>query len=205
VKALAVVSVLIGMTALTPVGQVVIDRLIGAVLSVADPTTFLDPSQGDYERAVMYFEGWNAFLDSPLGGIGYMNLSAWLQVRYGWGTSSHNLLVTLFAEAGWPAALAFVFLMVRFFSACISGMRLDSRPLAVQFYGVIGIGMAAALMLSMFHQLLEFQMFYIILGMALSAPTFPQGWRLVRRAGTPVAIHRLRRVNAGFLSRAHAP
>jgi hypothetical protein len=194
VKALAAVSVLIGMTALTPVGQIVSDRLIGAVMSLADPTALLDPQQGDYERAITYLEGWNAFLHNPFGGIGYMNLSNWLQARYGWGASSHNLLVTLLAEAGWPAALAFVFLMFCFVKVCISGARLDPRPLAAQFYWAIGIAMGAALMLSMFHQLLEFQMFYIVFGMALSAPTLPAGWQLAGQAGTPVPIRRVRRV-----------
>ena len=200
-KALAAVGVLVGVTALTPVGQLVSDRLIGAVMALADPTTFLDPQQGDYERAITYVEGWNAFLHNPLGGIGYMNLSNWLQARYGWGASSHNLLVTLFAEAGWPAALAFIFLMVCFVRACISGTRLDPRPLAAQFYWAIGIAMGAALMLSMFHQLLEFQMFYVVLGMALSAPRLPAGWRWAGRAGTPVAIQRVRRVAADFRGR----
>jgi hypothetical protein len=184
-KALAAVGVLIGVVALTPASQVMVDRLVEVAMSFANPGTLLDPRQGDYERAMTYFEGWNAFLAHPLSGIGYMNLAPWLEARYGWSASSHNLLVTLLAEAGWPAALAFLFLMVRFFGACLSGIRLDPRPLASQFYAAIAIGMIAALMLSMFHQILEFQMFYVLLGMALGAPMLPRGWRVVGRVRAP--------------------
>lgn len=182
------VAIVIWLTTLTPIGRSAMDRLGQTFSGLSDPTTLIDPDQGDYKRAVTYIEGWGAFQTRPLTGIGYKNLEGWVESRYGWGQGSHNLLVTLLAEAGWPATFAFAFLLYRFFLVLRNGISIDPRGVAAEFYSTLILAMLAALMFSMFHQLLDFQLFYVLLGMCLATPMLPRGLRLIARSGHPVRV-----------------
>jgi O-antigen ligase len=173
-KAGVMVAATAGLVAATPLGQSTIERLGATTATLLDPTDLLEPQTADYERALTYLEGWRAFTEHPVTGIGYQNLRVWIEHYYGFGTSSHNLLVTLLSEAGWPATFAFGALMIVFFGVIAGGRRIDPRPQARNYYAAVAVSMAGSLGLAMFHQLLDFQMFYILLGIATAAPVLPR-------------------------------
>ncbi|GMW06405.1 MAG: hypothetical protein AMXMBFR8_12020 [Nevskiales bacterium] len=169
-RAALIVAGASALAAATPAGQTTIGRLEISATILLDSGSLLDPREADYERALTYVEGLRAFQEHPYTGIGYQNMRVWLDDRYGVNSSSHNLVVTLLAEAGWPATVAFGALIFSFFSTLRRGCLIDPRRQAREYYVAVAIAMTGVLLLSMFHQLLDFQMFYFLLGIATAAP-----------------------------------
>lgn len=56
--------------------------------------------EGDFGRAVMYFEGFKIVRENWLMGIGYGALYARMEALYDFGLASHNLIITAVGEMG---------------------------------------------------------------------------------------------------------
>ena len=179
-RALAVFVALGVVMATSLIGVATWERIADLSQYFSDPSTLLLAGEADYERAITYLEGWNAFVSHPITGIGYWNLTAWLEMRYGWGTSSHNILVTLLGEAGLPAALAFTYVIAQFIARIRMGMRIDVRTSGRAFCAALAVAMLGTLLIAFFHQLLDFQVFYMLLGLASALPVVPQGLTSLR-------------------------
>jgi hypothetical protein len=83
----------------------------------------------DYKRALMYSEGINVIKDSPEFGIGYGVLKEYIYNRnvYGIGVVSHNLIITVWGEMGFPGVVVFLWLMVSVTSVLIVCRRTMSK------------------------------------------------------------------------------
>jgi O-antigen ligase len=137
------------------------------------------------ERIVMYLEAFNAWREHPWLGIGYENLAPYIEARHGFKVVSHNLLITLIAEAGWPSLLLFGLVVGSFWRRmgdirdhAIYG---DVRDMAA----AARVAMVGLLASSLAHPLLHFQMFFFVLGIGsgLHAPlsALEQPFDVVRR------------------------
>lgn len=120
----------------------------------------------EVERLTMYLEGWNAFLAHPVLGIGYQSLAQLTLARDGNEISSHNLLLTLIAEAGWPAFVVFVGLMAAYFRRLKRGKLGNIAETDRDVVTAMRLSMIGLLVGSMFHQLIGFHLFYVLLGAA---------------------------------------
>jgi O-antigen ligase len=118
------------------------------------------------ERLTMYLEGWNAFIAHPVLGIGYQSLAQLTLARDGNEVSSHNLLLTLIAEAGWPAFAIFVGLMAAYFRRLNKGVSGNVTETDRDVLTAMRLSMIGLLVGSMFHQLIAFHLFYALLGAA---------------------------------------
>ena len=67
-------------------------------------------------------------------------------------------------------------------------MRMDLRVSGNAFCSALAVAMLGTLLMSFFHQVLEFQVFYILLGMASAMPVVPRGLKLLR--GPPLVSGR---------------
>jgi O-antigen ligase len=168
-------------------GTASIEATLERFLSVQE---FVDTDSGsqsktEVERIAMYVEAFNAWRESPWLGIGYENLGPYVQARHGFEVASHNLFITLIAEAGWPSLLLFA-LMIRAFWRHTKLVREHAVYGEVRDMAAAArVAMVGLLAGSMVHPVLHFQMFFVVLGIGsglhapLSAlePTFD----LVRR------------------------
>lgn len=164
---LVATSLLLGGLAILAVAfaPTTIDRLVNVALAVRDPTLLVAEGQGDFSRLATYYFGWLAFISSPVLGIGFHNLQSFMEAQVGFGEGSHNLIVTLLAETGLPGAAAFTLLLYRFFrriNCAISAPQISIHE--ADWWIAIRAAMITTLVVSMFHQLPEFQYFYVLLG-----------------------------------------
>ena len=76
---------------------------------------------GDFGRALMYSEGINAIYQEPISGIGYYSLMRFMEERnsIGFGTVSHNLIITAWGEMG----LAGLFVLIWLVWSIMNGLR----------------------------------------------------------------------------------
>jgi O-antigen ligase len=122
----------------------------------------------DVERLWMFQEGWQSFIDHPLLGIGYENLGERVAAAHGYEIVSHNILITLIAESGWPGFLLFVGLIVEFCRRTGWGIAGGEEGTGA-FYIACRISMVIALLTGMAYPLLEFPLFYVVLGIGCAA------------------------------------
>jgi O-Antigen ligase len=125
----------------------------------------------DLERLWMLEQGWESFVDHPILGIGFDNLGGRVEDAYGYEVVSHNILVTLISESGWPGFVIFFLLIYGFFKRTVCA-RASSRDGSDGFYTACIISMAAALFMGIAYPLLQFPLFYVILaiGYAVQGP-----------------------------------
>jgi O-antigen ligase len=148
-------------------------RLTNVGRAVADPLVLVSEGQGDFSRLATYYFGWLAYKENPWLGIGYRNLEPFMEDRVGFGEASHNLIVTLLAETGLPGTVAFVLLLIAFFRAVRRGVSAAATRDEANWRIAVGIAMAVALLNGMFHQVPEFQYFYLLLGLTSAWQTAP--------------------------------
>jgi O-antigen ligase len=131
-------------------------------------TSTQDEAAADIERVAMFQVGWESFREHPLWGIGYDNVGPLVEDAYGVNIVSHNILITLIAEAGWPGFILFVWVMWTFFKRTTAALanRGDKNR---GFYRACIISMVATLAAGMAHPLLGFPMFYVVLGVGYAA------------------------------------
>jgi O-antigen ligase len=142
----------------------------------ANPTDFGEIHEGrkhgdDVERKRMYYAGWEAFKEHPVLGIGYYSLQFYIEDNYGTGLGkmSHNLLITLVAEAGWPALFIFAWLVWRYMQS-VSRLKARATRIADQrLYRLCGWAMLLMMVISIFHPLLQFSPLFLILGWVAGA------------------------------------
>jgi len=87
---------------------------------------------------------------------------------YGVKIVSHNILITLIAEAGWPGFILFVWMMWTFFKRTTAAMATRGQKNR-GFYQACIISMVVTLAAGMAHPLLGFPMFYVVLGLGYAA------------------------------------
>jgi O-antigen ligase len=131
-------------------------------------TSTEDEAAADIERVAMFQVGWESFRAHPLLGIGYDNVGPLVEDAYGVNIVSHNLLVTLIAEAGWPGFILFVWVMWTFFKKTMAAMATRGEKNR-GFYQACIVSMVVTLAAGMAHPLLGFPMFYVVLGMGYAA------------------------------------
>jgi O-antigen ligase len=122
----------------------------------------------DLERAWTFEQGWEAFIEHPVLGIGYNNIGKRVEENYGAPVVSHNILLTLIAESGWPAFVIFIVLISGFFKR-VWWARRNREETDRGFHTACMISMMAALLSAMAHPLLGFPLFYVILGFGHAA------------------------------------
>jgi O-antigen ligase len=167
-KYTVLVLVLIGCAWYLPVTRPLIeDGFSRAVLTSTD-----DEAATDIERLAMLRTGWDSFLEHPVLGIGYDSVGQRVEDSYGVIIVSHNILITLIAEAGWPGFILFVWVMRTFFKRTTAAManRDDKNK---GFYLACIISMVVSLLAGMAHPLLGFPMFYVVLGLGYAAGERP--------------------------------
>jgi O-antigen ligase len=131
-------------------------------------TSTEDEAAADIERVATFQVGWSSFLEHPLLGVGYDNVGPRVEDAYGVKIVSHNILITLIAEAGWPGFILFVWMMWIFFKRTTAAMAIRGDKNR-GFYQACIISMVATLAAGMAHPLLGFPMFYVVLGMGYAA------------------------------------
>jgi O-antigen ligase len=181
---LAVVSVLV-LLAFAVVPQTML-RLTNVGRAFSDPTVLVADGQGDFSRLATYYFGWLAFKESPWLGIGYRNLEPFMEDKVGFGEASHNLIVTLLAETGVPGTVAFIALMVIFFRTVRQAVAAAPTRDEANWRIAVGIAMVVALLSGMFHQVPEFQYFYLLLGLTSSWQTAQVGKTQTAPANVPL-------------------
>jgi O-antigen ligase len=129
-----------------------------------------DPN-AEIERITMYVEGFNAWRSHPWLGIGYENLEGYISARHGFGVASHNLLITLFAECGWPSVIIFGSFLYCFFRYTKRVCRLAIADDARDFMSASRVSTLGFLAISMVHPLFHQQMFLFVTGVALGLKT----------------------------------
>jgi O-antigen ligase len=164
VKYGVLVLALVGFAWYLPVTRPLIEEGFGR----AALTSTEDEAAADIERLAMLQVGWDSFLEHPLLGIGYDNVGARVEDAYGVKIVSHNILITLLAEAGWPGFILFVWVMRTFFKRTTAAMA-NPGGKNEGFYLACIISMVATLLAGMAHPLLGFPMFYVVLGMGYAA------------------------------------
>jgi O-antigen ligase len=137
----------------------VLERILLIILIQQNPASAVEEA----ERLTMYLAGWNAFLEHPVLGIGYQSLAPLTFDRYGNEYSSHNLLLTLVAEAGWPALFLFLVLMAAYFKRLRKLNAVATEP-DRDVIAALRMSMVGLLIGSMFHQLIPFHFFHVLLG-----------------------------------------
>ena len=131
-----------------------------------------DETGYDIERQAMLLVGWEAFTERPWLGIGYHNLGERIGEVFSREIESHNILLTLIAECGWPALILFCLLIGEFFrrtSWARAHRAIESRG----FYAACQIVSIAGLLTGMAFPLLELPVFYVVLGIGY-ASAFPR-------------------------------
>ncbi len=131
-----------------------------------------DETGYDIERQAMLLVGWEAFTERPWLGIGYHNLGERIGEVFSREIESHNILLTLIAECGWPALILFCLLIGEFFrrtSWARAHRAIESRG----FYAACQISLIAGLLTGMAFPLLELPVFYVVLGIGY-ASAFPR-------------------------------
>ncbi len=159
VKYAVLVLALVAFAWYLPVTRPLIEEGFGR----AAQTSREDAAAADIERLAMMQVGWDSFLEHPLWGVGFDNVGPRVEDAFGVKIVSHNILITLIAEAGWPGFFLFVWLMRTFFKSTTSALatRGDQNR---GFYVACVISMVATLLAGMAHPLLGFPMFYVVLG-----------------------------------------
>lgn len=174
---IAMVAILAAIaTAVSPATML---RLINVGRAVSDPTLLIGDGQSDLARLATYYFGWVAYQEHPWLGIGYRTLQLFMENQIGYGEASHNLIVTLMAETGIPGTLAFSILMLVFFNTVKNGVHTAASISEANWRVAVGIAMMSTLLNGMFHQVPEFQFFYLLLGLV-------SGWSVPDPKGTAV-------------------
>jgi O-antigen ligase len=172
-KALALMTAVFSLAYYAPLTRTVINQamqrvLVDDVVANASQTAAGDEAVVDAERVWMFEQGWQAFTEHPLLGIGYDNISKRIEENYGPAITSHNLLLTLGAESGMPGSLIFIIMIVAFFKRVAWARR--NQPVADKgFHTACMASMAAALLSAMAHPLLALPLFYVLLGVGHGA------------------------------------
>ena len=122
----------------------------------------------DVEREEMLLMGWQAFTEHPWLGIGYRNLGARIGEVFPREIDSHNLFLTLISECGWPGFFIFCFLLAEFFRRT-RWAKTHQSPESAGFCTACRISLIAALLTGMAFPLLEFPLFYAVLGLGYAS------------------------------------
>jgi len=141
----------------------VLDGLQRAVTTQTDYNTDVD-----IEREEMLLVGWESFRENPWLGIGYHNLGERIGEDFSREIESHNLVITLVAECGWPGLILFCWMIWEFFKRT----KRARKKLGTEtggFYAACQISLIAALLTGMAFPLLEFPLFYAVLGLGYAS------------------------------------
>jgi hypothetical protein len=118
----------------------------------------------ELERSIMYREAWEAFMTNPASGIGYQNLGSLIESKHGFPVVSHNLLITLLVEGNLVVAVAFGWLIARFFAGLARARRETTDPDGAHLARATGVAMGGVLLVGLFHPIISSPLFYIVLG-----------------------------------------
>lgn len=163
-KFAAVLVLLLALAWTLPVTKVlVIDGLERAVTTQTDYNTDVD-----IEREEMFLMGWESFREHPLLGIGYHNLGELIGEDFSREIESHNLVITLVAECGWPGLILFCWMILEFFKRTRRARKMLDTETG-SFYAACQISLIAALLTGMAFPLLEFPLFYAVLGLGYAS------------------------------------
>ena len=132
-------------------------------------------ASSDYKRAMFYYGGLEIIRGYPLTGIGYGAVKQYLISRYGVGSVSHNLIVTIWGELG-------LFGLVVFGWAAISAMwrcwrarqaAIKGSPDDFYFYSAALVAFMIAVFHGQFRPMFTQPMFFVVLAALASAPRRP--------------------------------
>ena len=165
------ITIGLGIGLMVPVTSEMISEGWQRLAEQADPTDFGEVQDGkrtgdDIERKRMYYSGWEAFNEHPVLGIGYYNLLSFTEDKYGkgFGQISHNLLITLIAESGWPALLIFLWLMMRYYRRVRRMKELAVNEAGKRLYRLCGWAMGMIILIAMFYPIMHFSLLFVMMG-----------------------------------------
>jgi O-antigen ligase len=141
----------------------VVDGLQRAVTTQTD-----DDAVVDIEREEMLLVGWEAFREHPWLGIGYHNLGERIGEDFSREIESHNIVLTLLAECGWPGLIIFCVMIWEFFKRTNRARKMLDAGTG-SFCAACQISLVAALLTGMAFPLLEFPLFYAVLGLGYAS------------------------------------
>lgn len=129
-----------------------------------------DKSFSDYNRSVMYYEGVQALKSYPITGIGFGALMRHIEDMHGFECSSHNIIITAWAELGLPGV--FIMFLI-FLSAFKRVWRTRSSSKYINrndfyFYSATLIALIVAVLHAQFQPQLSNPLFYVLLAIAFT-------------------------------------
>lgn len=123
----------------------------------------------DMERVWTFEQGWQAFTEHPILGVGFANIAPMVEDAYGAPVMSHNILLTLIAESGWPAFILFIVLVATFARRLLRARKNLQETSDAGFYTACLASVGGSILSGMAHPILGFPPFYLVLGIGLGA------------------------------------
>ncbi len=117
----------------------------------------------DLDRRLMWLTSYNSFVENTILGVGYMNIGRIFLENYGWYIVSHGIVTTLLGETGLIGTLLFSWVLLRYFRRISISIRIAQSGEEAEFQIVCRCSMLCLLFSGLFHQLLQDQLFYILL------------------------------------------
>ncbi len=124
--------------------------------------------QVDSGRRLMWLVAYRCFTENPIQGVGYMNIGEIFYNRYGWTVVSHGIVTTVFGELGLIGALFYGIMIYYFYKKVNYAIRIGGDTGIHNFLKSCRISMTCTLMLGLFFQIQQSQVFFIILGWGLA-------------------------------------
>ena len=150
----------------------VIERITSSQVFDLRNLLYADETLDDFWRAAMYSSGIAAIKEYPIWGIGYGGLIRFMELEYGYGLVSHNLVITYWGEMGLVGFAALVWFLWRIFFMQISMLR-DQVLGRYEAFLIAAVSSAStiALVHSFFRPIESNYMFPVVLGVLFSLHT----------------------------------
>lgn len=129
--------------------------------------------QVDLDRRIILLVAKNEFLDHMAFGIGYMGLSSAVEKHFGRSISAHGLIPALLAEIGLVGGVILLVTLARSFSALRWSMRRSASIVERTFISHMAVSLALLVVFGVFHQLVEYPIFWLLVGFALMGGKMP--------------------------------
>lgn len=170
------VTLMIGLALLPPE---TFDRFTSRTfLEKTDETVIADllkPSdlQIDLDRRLMVFAAKREFLDHMAFGIGYMQLPFAMERNFGRATSAHGFVPGLLSEVGLVGGITMIIALLLSFNAFRRSAKSTLPATERMFVSHMAVSLALLVVFGVFHPLVEYPLFWLLIGLALMGDKMP--------------------------------
>ncbi len=125
----------------------------------------------DLERRLLWLISYEAFVEHPVVGVGYGGIGDRFDDAFGYVMTSHGFVTTLLGETGILGTILFLLVMLGYFRRIGRAIRAGvSDEKATSFLRASRAAMIGILVIGLFHQVYQDQIFYILLAWGYAAP-----------------------------------